>query len=125
MMERVSKWQPVLDIDSPFESISYSFQDDRLTVLMIGTRVLELHFTKVVAFRFEQECPGFDFPPVLLLPKLGPSQTFPLMLVENSVWLEQFGQIYRGISHFALVSSDHLVQILAMLNVEVCWKEPR
>ena len=122
MTERVSKWQPVPDIDSPFGSISYSFQDDKLIVRMIGTRVLVLHFTGVVALRFEQECPGFDFLPVSLLPMLGPSQAFPLLLVEGSSWLEQFSQIYNGISHFALVSSDHLVQVLTRPNVEARWE---
>jgi hypothetical protein len=125
MTLRVSKWQPVPDIDSPFDSISYSFQDDKLTVRMVGIRVLVLHFTGVVALRFEQECPGFDFLPVSLLPMLRPSQTFPLLLVEGSSWLEQFSQIYsgnRGVSHFALVSSDHLVQVLARPDVEAKWE---
>lgn len=122
MTKRVSKWQPVADIDSPFESISCSFQDDKLAVRMIGTRVLALNFTGVVAFRFEKECPGFDFLPVSLLPVLRPSQTFPLLLVDDSEWLEQFSQIYRGISHFALVSSDHLVQVLAKPIFEARWE---
>jgi hypothetical protein len=121
MAERVTKWQPVSDIDSPFESISYSFQDDALLVRMIGVRTLVLHFSGVVALRFEQECPGFDFLP-LPLPMLRPSQTFPFLLVQGSRWLEQFKMVYGDLSHFALVSSDHLIQLLAKPNVEAKWE---
>ena len=121
MVERVTKWQPVSDIDSMFESISYSFQDDALMVRVIGVRTLGLRFSGVVALRFEQECPGFDFLP-RPLPMLRPSQTFPLLLAEGSQWLEQFKMIYGDLSNFALVSSDHLVQLLAKPNVEARWE---
>jgi hypothetical protein len=70
MSERVTKWQPVSDIDSPFGSISYSFHHDVVLVRMIGARTLVLRFFGVVALRFEQECPNFDFPAVQLLPML-------------------------------------------------------
>ena len=111
MSDRLSKWHPVLDIDRPFERIAYSFESDTLSVRMIGARTLVLRFSGVVALRFEQECPGVDFPP-LPLPMLGPSQTFPLLVVEESRWLEPFQLVYRGVSHFALVSSDHLLQVM-------------
>jgi len=121
MAHRVSKWHPVTDIDSPFGSIEYSFQQEALSVRMIGTRTLVLRFSGVVALRFEQECPGFDFVP-LPLPLLRPSQTFPLLLVEESEWLDQFKTIYGDLSHFALASSDHLLQLLAKRNVEARWE---
>ncbi len=88
---------------------------------MIGDRVLALRFVGVVALRFEQECPGFDFPP-LPLPMLAPSATFPLLRVDESPWLDQFRPIYGDISHFALVSSDHLLQVLAKSEVESRWE---
>jgi len=123
MSERVTKWHPLSDIDSPFESISYSFDHDVVEVHMIGARTLVLRFSGVVALRFEQECPGIDFPAVRLLPMLRPSQTFPLLLVEGSSWLEEFSHVYKEISHFGLVSSDHLLQILAKAKVEAHWKD--
>jgi hypothetical protein len=123
MSERVTKWRPVSDIDSPFGSISYSFRHDVVRVHMIGARTLVLRFFGVVALRFERECPSFDFPAVQLLPMLRPSQTFPLLLVEGSRWLEQFSPIYGDISHFGLVSSDHLLQVLAKAKVEAHWED--
>jgi hypothetical protein len=121
MSERVTKWQPVSDINSPFGSISYSFHDDVAEVHMVAARTLVLRFSGVVALRFEQECPSFDFPAVQL-PMLRPSQTFPLLLVSGSKLLEQFSPIYGELSHFGMVSSDHLLQILAKPTVEAHWK---
>jgi hypothetical protein len=121
MPEKATKWQPIADIESPFGSISYDFRHDSLSVQMIGVRTLVLDFTGVVAVRFEQECPGFDFVP-LPLPMLRPLQTFPLLCVEGSSWREQYGTIYGDLLHFALVSSDHLLQLLAKPDVKVAWK---
>lgn len=114
-------WQPVLEIDSPFGSISYSFEANAVLVRMLGERNLMLRFCGVVALRFEQECPGFDFPS-FPLPMLGPSTTFPLLRLNESPWLDQFRPIYGEISHFALVSSDHLLQVLAKSDVESRWE---
>ena len=121
MPEHATKWQPIADIDSPFGSISYAFRHDSLSVQMIGVRTLALNFTGVVALRFEQECPGFDFVP-LPLPMLRPSQTFPLLCVERSSWREQYAAIYGDLLHFALVSSDHLLQLLAKPEVKAEWE---
>jgi hypothetical protein len=123
MSERVTKWEPVSDIDSPFGSISYSFHDDVAQVHMIGARILVLRFVGVVTLRFEQECPSFDFPAVELLPMLRPSQTFPLLLVAGSKLLEQFSPTYGRLSHFGMVSGGHLLQILAKPTVEAYWKD--
>ena len=121
MPEQATKWQPLADIDSPFGSISYEFSYDSLSVQMIGDRTLVLDFTGVVALRFEQECPGFDFVP-LPLPMLRPLHTFPLLCVAGSSWREQYGPIYGDLLHFALVSSDHLLQVLAKRDVKAAWK---
>ena len=122
MNRSVSKWHPVPDIDSPFDEIQYSFEADVVSVRMIGERALTLRFTGVVALRFEQECPGFDFPP-LPLPMLTPSATFPLLRIDESPWLAQFTPIYGEISHFALVSSCHLLEVLAKSGVESQWEK--
>ena len=124
MPEHATKWQPITDIDSPFGSIAYAFRHDSLSVQMIGVRTLALDFTGVVALRFEQECPGFDFVP-LPLPMLSPSQTFPLLRVERSSWREQYAATYGDLLHFALVSSDHLLQLLAKPEVKAEWEVSR
>lgn len=123
MSERVTKWQPVDGIDFAFGSISYTFNEDVLCVRMNGLRTLALRFSRVAALRFEQECPGIDFPTVGLLPALRPAQTFPLLLVEGSRWHEEFSFVYKDILHFALVSSDHLLQVLARAEVEARWED--
>ena len=94
MALRATKWQPVADIDSPFESISYAFRDDALSLQMHGTRTLVLGFSGVVALRFENECPGYDFTGGADLPMLRPSQTFPLLRIEGSPWLEQWALVW-------------------------------
>ncbi len=90
---------------------------------MLGVRTLVLDFSGVVALRFEQECPSFDFVP-LPLPMLRAAQTFPLLCVEGSTWREQYVAIYGELLHFALVSSDHLLQVLAKPVVQTRWEPP-
>jgi hypothetical protein len=55
---------------------------------------------------------------------LKPSQTFPLLVVEESKWFAQYNMIYKNwnISHFAMISSAHLVQLLANVKVESRWE---
>jgi hypothetical protein len=123
MQTLATKWQPVSDIDSAFGSISYSFQDDAMVVRMIGARTLVLHFSRVVMFRFEQEGPGWFDPLPDPLPMVAPSQTFPLLTIEGSQWLEQSSLIYKGMCHFALISYGHLVQLIAKSDVQAHWEE--
>jgi hypothetical protein len=121
MQGLAAKWEPISAIDSMFGSITYSFGDDNLLVRMIGARTLVIRFSGVVALRFEQECPGYDRLPESL-PMLRPSETFPLLTIDGSQWLNQFDQIYKGRRHFALISSDHLVQLIANSDVEAQWE---
>ena len=61
MAELATKWQPVSDIDSPFESIEYRFQNDVLLVRMVGVRTLVLRFSGVVAVHFDRNAPALVF----------------------------------------------------------------
>lgn len=121
MTEIAKKWEPVADIDIAFGSIWYSYSGDSLTATLRGSRSLSLRFSGVVALRFELECPGFDELP-RPLPVLRPGATFPLLVVESSCWLEQYEPIYLGRKHFALVSSDDLVQLIANPQVNARWE---
>ena len=116
-----SKWFPVQDIDDGFGSLTYSFDGQNLSVVLHGERNLSILFNRVIAIRFEQECPGFDELPKLL-PMLKPSTTFPLLKIESSDWLEQFNLIYQGREHFALITADHLLQIIAKPVTAAHWK---
>ena len=46
-------------------------------------------------FRFEQECSGWFDPLPRPLPMVAPSQTFPLLTIDGSQWLEQSSMIYK------------------------------
>ena len=123
MTARATKWQPVSDIDAMFGSISYEFQPhDALSVRMHGERTLLLSFSGVVALRFENECPGFDFLAGVELPMLRPRETFPLLSVEGAPWREQWAAVYGELSHFALVSSDHFLELCAKPVVQARWE---
>lgn len=121
MKERSVKWQPIADITHTFGGISYSCHYDTLTVQMVGERTLALSFSGVVAVRSELECPGtFHIPRPL--PMLRELQTFPLLLIEESQWLKEFLAFYPGRSHFALISSDLLLHVIASPNVVAQWE---
>lgn len=121
MKERCVKWQPVADITHMFGSISYSCQHDSLMVKMLGERTLVLSFSGVVAVRSELECPGtFRIPEPV--PMLRDRETFPLLLIEKSRWVEEFLGIYPGRAHFALISSDVLMHLMAFPNVVAQWE---
>lgn len=119
-MERSEKWEPITDLDEPFGSLSYSFEHPSFQVMLLGARRLSLHFTGVVAVRFELECPGYD-PLPRPLPMLREAVTFPLLQVHGSRLLQDFRHMYPGVAHFALVSSDHLLQLIAQPHPRAAW----
>ena len=121
-MERAEIWEPVTDINEPFGSISYSYNGESLLVSLHGARSLSIRFAGVVAVRSELECPGLDALPHQL-PALRPSVTFPLLTVAQSRWLAQFAHIYPGRVHFALISSDSLLQLIALPQPVCAWEQ--
>ena len=123
MIERSIAWYPLSDIDCPFGSISYSYhRGKKLSVTLHGERTLNLSFTTVTAVRFELECPGYDpIPKPLPGLKQNPRYSFPLLIIENSQWSEQFTPIYGELLQFVLISSDDLVQIIASPIVLAEW----
>jgi hypothetical protein len=85
-----------------------------------GARKLSLEFTRVIAFHFEDDCPG-NFPLPRELPKLRPGLTFPLLKIENSRWLSQW-PMWPDLAHFVLLSLDDLVQLIAHPTVQARWE---
>ncbi len=51
---------------------------------------------------------------------LRPGVTFPLLIIEGAEWQKKYGLIYKDVSHFALISSDYLMQVLAK-SVNAIW----
>ena len=118
------------DIDQHFDLIEFALTPRKndsnrtLDVVMYGVRRLALRFTGVIAIRHEDECPGFD-PLPTDLPKLsGQIWTYPLLIIQNSTWSEQWNFIHQERQHFALISSDDLLQVVASPEVEAHWLEP-
>ena len=123
MTESAVTWEPVSGIDGLFGSISFAYgPDDGRSVLvtMHGARNLHLRFTGAIALRFEDDCPGFD-PLPNPLPMLRPGVTFPLLKIEHSQWLSQWHPVHSGLVHFALLSLDDLVQLIAKPSVDAHW----
>ena len=111
------------DIDGLFGSISFAYEPGEarcLTVVMHGHRELHLRFSGVIALRFENDCPGFD-PLPHPLPMIQPGVVFPLLKISQSSWLNQWSPLHATCVHFALLSLDDLVQIIAEPNVDVRW----
>ena len=122
MDERATAWTPVPDISEGFASISFSYgaaASRPLLVVLSGTRRLSLRFTRAIALRYEDECPGFD-PLPRPLPMLKAGVTFPLLKIENSRWVEQW-PMHNGLAHFALISSEDLIQLIASPTVDAQW----
>jgi len=123
MTERASAWYPVPDLTDGFRSISFSYQanDSRgALVVLNGARKLSLEFTRVIAFHFEDDCPG-NFPLPRELPKLHTGLTFPLLKIENSRWLSQW-PMWPDLAHYVLLSLDDLVQLIAHPTVQARWE---
>ena len=121
MTERAVVLGVVPGIDVPFASISFSYEpgnERSVLVTMHGARNLRLRFKGAIALRFEDDCPGFD-PLPHPLPMLRDGVTFPLLKIEESKWLAQWHPVHSNLAHFALLSLDDLVQLLAKPDVEV------
>lgn len=122
MSESASAWYPVPDIEDGFGSISFSYRhhDRGALVVMHGRRQLSLSFTGVIALHFEDDCPG-NFPLPVERPRLNAQFMFPLLKIENSRWLAQW-PMWRTLTHYALLSLDDLVHVIARPTAEAHWK---
>ena len=134
--ERCVRWEPVPGIQSACADISFQLDSrDQLTATMHFShmhgqpkRDLSLRFAGVVALRWVQE--SFD---VIHLPKpwpqvgsgAQPTWTFPLLQIQHSTWLAEHqsanSPAAEGRIHFALISLNDLVHILAFPDVECKW----
>lgn len=124
-------WEPVAGIDRPCGSMSFSYTDQTLVVVMHFLRPelgkewdLRLEFSSVLAVRWENECPGLESYPNNMA-CLEEGVTFPLQKVSGSEWLSMLGTIHsvrdRPHAHFLLVASDDLMQLIALDNPRVKW----
>jgi hypothetical protein len=131
MTERATAWFPVPDITDGFGSISFRYeyephaassQSRSAVIVLNGERSLHLRFTGVIALHFEDECPG-NFPLPRDRPRLNAQFMFPLLKIENSRWLAQW-PMWPTFVHYALLSLDDLVHLIAEPKVQAHWKGP-
>jgi hypothetical protein len=121
MNEHASAFHPLSDIDDGFDSISLSYvartfmEPRNVLVAMNGRRTLSLRFTGVIALHFEDDCPG-NFP----LPPQRPR--FPILKIDNSRWAAQW-PMWPGLVHYALLSLDDLLHLLAGPTVLAHWED--
>ena len=125
MSQRTVVWHPVPDVAAGFGSISYRYGREgslrTVYAAMHGERTLRLHFTGVVAVHAEDDCPGiFSLPKPL--PRLDAQWSFPLLQIENSDWLSHW-PMYPNKVHFALLSLDDLVNVIADATVKAHWEQ--
>jgi len=134
--ERCLKWDAVPGIDSPCADISFVYNKaDSITVTMhfsrvknLASRDLELTFNGAISIRWESESFGLN-PLPNPLPKCGDTEwdtwTFPLLKVENSSWLrahlDRHPIAAEGRVHFALITMNDLLQVLASPSVNAQW----
>jgi hypothetical protein len=135
--EQCVRWEPAENISSACADISLLLdQQDRLVARMhfssiIGqpSRDLLLTFSGILSLRWEQESMGLN-PLPQPLPKIEkgeqPNWTFPLLLVENSSWLAAYEAYMPSPpdwprTHFALISMNDLVHVLALPDVKAEW----
>jgi len=124
MTEQAFAWHPVPDINDGFGSISFSCESNRsrtMLVTMNGARKLQLRFTRVIAFQFEDDCPG-NFKLPAPLPRLDAKWVFPLLRVDDSAWHRQW-PMWPELAHYVLLSLDDLVQLIALPTVEARWED--
>lgn len=129
------KWEPVTGIDYPCADISFKYDAPfELAVTMNFSRVkglqpkdLLIKFDGPISFRWEDEVFGLNYLPEDLPRCSNPEWkgwTFPLLRVENSLWLKRHhdrNSVYEDRVHFALLSMNDLIQVLALPVVEVQW----
>ena len=127
MTEHASAWYPVPDVTDAFGSISFVHESRAISgsttrdalVTLHGIRDLELHFSRVIALHYEDDCPG-NFPMPANRPRLNAEYMFPLLKIEGSLWGAQW-PMWPKLVHFALISLDDIVHVFADSDVRAKW----
>ncbi len=138
MSERAVVWEPVADIDFPCPCLHFTFEDERLCVVMHFSKLntdgeprkrdLEIRFSGVIGLRWTPEFHGSIVQRrVPSRPKCGDplwsSWVRPIVIVEGSEWLSQYMDLpgTENRRHFSLVCMDDLLDVVALDPVQVRW----
>ena len=137
-MQKSVIWEPVPGLDLPCADIAFAYgPPDVLTVTMRFSNVvagrgkdLQLCFSGAIALRWESESFGL-IPIPGPLPKCRDEKwsewSFPLLRVERSSWLAEHDARHPVAAearvHFALISMNDLLHVLAFSDVDAQWVE--
>jgi hypothetical protein len=138
MTEHSNIWEPVAGIDTPCANMSFHCTHEKVRVLMHFSHVkdgpqldLELLFSGAMGLRWADETHGsIVSPAVRPLPKCRDERwtnwTFPLLTISESSWLVTYPDLpgTKTRQHFALVSMNDLLDVLAFPEVVVRWVPP-
>jgi hypothetical protein len=136
-MEVCERWSPIDDIHWPAADICFAYEAPSVATARLGfssvsggsAQDLVLHFSNVIALRYEAEAPGL-IPLPKNLPKLAvgiyPAFTYPLLEVRDSDWLAEYSAFNpeAALHHYVLVSLNDLLHVLAGEKVEASWVNP-
>jgi len=129
------RWDPINGVGAPCADIEFAyFASGSIRALMRFSQVvdgaehdLELVFRGVIAMHWESESYGIK-PLPEPLPKLQTPRwsnwSFPLIKVRGSEWLAQYSDRDPAAAeraHFALVSMNDELQVLALPEVSAVW----
>lgn len=136
MAECAIIWEPAAGIESPCAAIAFRYDPpDKLQARMYFSRVnggpnqdLEVLFHGVIGIRWSNEFHGsIVYPVPRPMPKCRDSRwaswVFPLLRVSESSWLATY-QALPGTElreHFALISMDDLLDVIALPDAEARW----
>jgi hypothetical protein len=137
--ERCERWSVVGGVEWPAADLFFSYEAPYIAMVRMqfantvrgSQRDLVLRFRGVIALRYESESTGLV--PLPEPPRFTTGEwsghTFPLLLVQQSLWLAEH-HAHNSVEstdrhHFALVSMNDLLHILALPTVEASWVEAR
>lgn len=133
-------WEPTGSIDAPCADLGFAYAPpDTIEVRMRFSNVIDGHandlllkFSGAIAAQWETESFGLIPLPESLpkcLAKRWDTWTFPLLQIEHSRWLATYDTRHpiaaEGRVHFALVTMNDLLHVLARPTVVATWVPPK
>jgi hypothetical protein len=126
MSEKYLKWFPIDNIPFPLDLKKYQKDEDGLTIYLNSEdhldKVLSIYFDEYEAFNET----GDEFK-TKFWHETDIEEDYPLFIIENSDWIEQFHQQSENqfrdlpLIHYAIWTTENWIDILASSKPEVLW----
>ena len=128
MPEKYLKWFPIDNIPFPLDLEQLQKDEEGLAIFLNS----EDHADKILSIRFT-ECEAFheigDEFKTKFWHETDIEEDYPLFIVENSDWIEQFHQQSENhfrelpLIHYAIWTTENWIDILSASNPIVLWEE--